>query len=112
MSEIAIVGMAAVFPGAPDLDTYWRNIVDGFDAIAPVPAARLDPMFARGFSCNRGGFIAPTFDPVAFGVMPRAAEAVEPDQLLALAVAQAALDDTLAPIARERTGVVVGRGGY
>ena len=112
MSDVAIVGMAAVFPGAPDLETYWHNITSGVDAITAVPASRLDPMFASSFSCTRGGFIAPTFDPVAFGIMPRAAEAVEPDQLLALAVAQAALDDTIAPIARDRTGVIVGRGAY
>ncbi|MGE5182499.1 MAG: polyketide synthase, partial [Acidobacteriota bacterium] len=112
MPEVAIVGVAAVFPGAPDADAFWTNITRGVDAIAPVPASRLDPLLARDFACNRGGFIAPTFDPVAFGIMPRAAEAVEPDQLLALAVAKAALDDTLAPIAREKTGVIVGRGGY
>jgi acyl transferase domain-containing protein len=41
----AIVGMACLFPGAPDMDRYWRNIVDGVDAIGEVPAARWDPVF-------------------------------------------------------------------
>ena len=26
---VAIVGMAVLLPGAPDLGTYWRNLVDG-----------------------------------------------------------------------------------
>jgi len=25
--EVAIVGMGCLFPGAPDLDTYWDNIL-------------------------------------------------------------------------------------
>jgi acyl transferase domain-containing protein/phosphopantetheinyl transferase (holo-ACP synthase) len=112
MTDIAIVGMAAVFPGAPDLDTFWSNICGGVDAITDAPAARIDPIFAESFACRRGGFIAPTFDPIAFGIMPRAAETAEPDQLLALAVAQAAIHDAGERIARDRTGVILGRGGY
>jgi acyl transferase domain-containing protein/phosphopantetheinyl transferase (holo-ACP synthase) len=112
MPEIAIVGMAAVFPGAPDLDAFWTNIAAGVDAIGDVPASRLDPVFASGFTCTRGGFITPTFDPIAFGIMPRAAESAEPDQLLALATAQAALDDAGGRLPRDRTGVILGRGGY
>jgi acyl transferase domain-containing protein len=109
---VAIVGMAAVFPGAPDLGTFWSNIERGVDAISDVPAERLDPAYAGTFYCTRGGFIAPTFDPIAFGIMPRAAAGAEPDQLLALQVAAAALDDAGGRVPRERTGVILGRGGY
>ena len=110
--SIAIVGMAGVFPGAPDLATYWQNIEHGLDAIGEVPADRIDPVFLDAFACKRGGFVAPTFDPVAFGIMPIAAAGAEPDQLLALQVAAAALDDAGGTIARERAGVIIGRGGY
>src|SRR5438445_3522301 len=109
---IAIVGMAAVFPGAPDLRAYWSNIEAGVDAVRDVPPDRLEPVFLDAFPCKRGGFIAPTFDPIAFGIMPVAAAAAEPDQLLALHVAAAALEDSLGAIARDRTGVILGRGGY
>src|SRR5258705_6981191 len=115
----AIVGMGAVFPGAADLAAYRANLEHGVDAIADVPAARWDPVcFAPPtrsgdrFYCKRGGFIAPTFDPVAFGIMPVAAAGAEPDQLLALQVAAAALADAGCAVPRERTGVVLGRGGY
>ena len=104
---IAIVGMGAVFPGAPDLDTFWSNIERGVDAVTDVPPARLDPVYFKGngFACRRGGFVEATFDPIAFGIMPVAAAGAEPDQLLALHVAAAALDDAGGKIPRERTGV-------
>ncbi|HMQ26437.1 MAG TPA: nitronate monooxygenase, partial [Acidimicrobiales bacterium] len=38
--DIAIVGMAAAFPGAPDTARYWSNVVAGVDAITEVPADR------------------------------------------------------------------------
>ncbi|CAN5138369.1 type I polyketide synthase [soil metagenome] len=111
---IAIVGMGAVFPGAPDLATFWRNLESGIDAITEVPPTRLDPALAEanGFLCKRGGFIAPTFDPIAFGIMPVAAATSEPDQLLALHVAAAAIADAGGDIARDRAAVILGRGGY
>ncbi len=121
---IAVVGMSALFPGAPDLDSFWRNLVDGRDSITDTPADRWDPVYydpagtgPDRFYCRRGGFLGDlaTFDPQPFGIMPNAVDGVEPDQLLALRVARAALDDAggdrAAPVA-ERTGVVVGRGGY
>ncbi|MES4907734.1 beta-ketoacyl synthase N-terminal-like domain-containing protein, partial [Streptomyces sp. NPDC000395] len=30
---VAIVGMAGRFPGAADLDEYWRNLRDGVESI-------------------------------------------------------------------------------
>ncbi len=120
----AIIGMACLFPGAPDLDTYWNNIRSGFDAITDVPTSRIDPVFfdevARGaehFYCRRGGFIDAfaSFDATAFGVMPVAARGAEPDQLLALQVAARALADAgyeTRPFARDRAAVILGRGGY
>src|SRR5690606_14622335 len=67
--------------------------------------------------CRRGGFVddVATVDPTAFGIMPVAAMDAEPDQLLALAAAAAALEDAGAPQQRtapERIGVILGKGGY
>ena len=123
-SGIAVVGMSCIFPGAPDLDAYWRNIEGGVDAIADVPAGRWDPLFydpssdaADRFYCRRGGFVDAyaIFDALGFGIMPVAAQGAEPDQLLVLqaaarALADAGYDDRAFP--RERTGVVLGRGNY
>lgn len=122
--RIAIIGLGCLFPGAPDLGRYWRNIVDGVDAISEVPAGRWDPSFydpnskaIDRFYCKRGGFVDDytDFDPLPFGVMPKATDSVEPDQLLTLKVGYQALRDAgyeHKPFARERTGVIVGRGNY
>src|SRR6185436_6459558 len=70
-----------------------------------------------GLYCRRGGFVdaVARFDAARHGVMPVAARGAEPDQLLALEVAGAAMRDAGyegRPFARERAGVVLGRGGY
>ena len=36
--DVAIVGMACMYPGAPDLQTYWRNITSKVDAITDPPS--------------------------------------------------------------------------
>ena len=132
---VAIVGMAAVFPGAGDVGTFWSNMIGGVDAIGDVPPGRWDvaefyrpdgvgPAGSRGprgasdrIYCKRGGFVdeLATFDPAAYGIMPLGLDWAEPDQLLALRLAAEAVDDaggldTFAD--RTRIGVVVGRGGY
>jgi acyl transferase domain-containing protein/phosphopantetheinyl transferase len=124
--EIAIVGMAAVFPGAPDLNTYWSNIRTGVDAITTAPPSRWDPSYYDPHAaatrrcdrlyCRRGGFIEHAdFDPTQYGIMPAAVPHAEPDQLLALHVATEALKDAGGENHlddRSRVGVILGRGGY
>ena len=81
--DVAVVGMACVFPDAADLASYWRNLVNGVDAIRDLPSERwagsrnldLPPGHPGHISCRRGGFI-PTpflFDPLRFKVMPNVA---------------------------------------
>src|SRR5688500_11724853 len=119
-TDVAIIGMACVFPGARDLDEFWENLRSGHDAIGDAPPERIDPVSVDvaavavdRLSCRRGGFIGATleFDPVRWGLMPIAARGSEPDQLLSLETAAAALtgagyDDRDPP--RERTGVILG----
>lgn len=127
MTPVAIVGMAVLLPGAPDLPAYWRNLVAGTDAITDVPAHRWDRDFyqpdgkaepaADRIYCRRGGFVDEhaTIDATRFGIMPSSVADTEPDQLIALQVAAAAIADaggenTLPQ--RDRIGVILGRGGY
>ena len=37
---IAVVGMAGIFPGAPDIDTFWHNIINKVDSTCEVPEGR------------------------------------------------------------------------
>lgn len=101
--RIAIVGMSCIFPGAPNLASFWSNIISGVDAIRDVSddewdAGKYYDPNAQGFGktyCKRGGFITEyaEFDPLKFGVMPFAVNGTDPDQLLALKLAHDALAD-------------------
>ncbi|MBW2166268.1 MAG: polyketide synthase, partial [Deltaproteobacteria bacterium] len=44
---IAVVGMACVFPGAPDIDIFWNNIINKVDSCCEVPEGRwiVEPEF-------------------------------------------------------------------
>ncbi|SDM77382.1 Acyl transferase domain-containing protein [Allokutzneria albata] len=122
------MGMSVLLPGAPDLESYWRNLVDGVDSITEVPEGRWDaeyykPSSATGKAeadeiyCRRGGFVDAyaEVDPTRFGIMPNSVAGTEPDQLIALRVAAAAIADAGGDEklpARDRIGVVLGRGGY
>ncbi|MCW3017841.1 MAG: acyltransferase protein [Solirubrobacterales bacterium] len=122
---VAIVGMACLFPGAGDLDAYWRNILGGLDATSdPPPEAwdqdvYYDPDFADADKtyCKRGGYLGALarFDPLAHGIPPVAVGG-EPDQWLALQVATDALADAgateLSAEVRARTAVIFGKGTY
>lgn len=123
--DVAIVGMACLFPGAPDLATYWQNIVSKVDSITDPPpeawdaAVFYDPASTANdrVYCKRGGFLGPlaSFDPLEHGVMPLTVQGGEPDQWLALRVAREALLDAGygAEIPeRHRTAVIVGKGTY
>lgn len=123
--------MAVLLPGAADLRAYWRNLVDGADAITDVPEGRWDadafyrpdtaaatgPALPDQVYCRRGGFVDSLADVevTRFGIMPNSVPGTEPDQLIALHVAAAAIadaggEDRLPD--RRRVGVVLGRGGY
>jgi acyl transferase domain-containing protein/phosphopantetheinyl transferase len=123
--NVAIIGMACLFPGAPNLDTFWHNIVNKVDAITDVPPERWDPaiFFDPDSDANdrvyskRGGYLTypVRFNPADVGVIPIIAIHGEPEQFLALMVAHQALLDAgygERSTNRERTQVIIGRGNY
>src|SRR5262249_3631695 len=38
--NVAVIGMACLFPKAPNLQTYWKNILGKVDAISEIPENR------------------------------------------------------------------------
>ncbi|WP_078622447.1 type I polyketide synthase [Streptomyces sp. NRRL S-244] len=120
--DIAIVGMACAYPGAPDLAAYWAQVLAGRDAVTEVPAERWDPALyydadpARGGErtpSRWGGFLDPVpFDALAHGIPPSSLAGIEPVQLLALEISARALRDAGYGKEREfdrsRTSVVFG----
>lgn len=124
-NDIAVVGMACVFPGTTTLRGYWANIVNAVDAVGAPPPGRwrgaanfgLPADHEAFIPADRGGYLPSDFlfDPVRYGVQPHLAAHGDPDQFLALHLIDQALGDAGVaaddPV-RARTDVVLGRGGY
>ncbi|MFI6823422.1 SDR family NAD(P)-dependent oxidoreductase [Micromonospora sp. NPDC050187] len=120
--DVAIVGMACVFPESPDLSSFWQTILSGRDAVTEVPAQRwpVDTYYASEVDRSQtgrlsvskwGGFVAPIpFDAIRYGIPPAALASIDPTQLLALEVASQALRDAgyASGVDHSRTGVVFG----
>jgi acyl transferase domain-containing protein/NAD(P)H-dependent flavin oxidoreductase YrpB (nitropropane dioxygenase family) len=110
--DVAIVGMACIFPGADSLGAYWANVMAGADSITDVPPDRWRPEAHPDVPSARGGFIAPVpFDALGHGIPPSSLASIEPVQLLALEVAARALADAgyaSRPFDSGRTSVIFG----
>jgi acyl transferase domain-containing protein/NADP-dependent 3-hydroxy acid dehydrogenase YdfG len=122
-ADIAIIGVAGIFPKAESIDELWDNILDKVDAIVEIPRERWD--YRLYFDEDRaspdhiysrwGGFLNDLlFDPVRYGIPPRALKAVDPLQLMTLEVVRRCLADAgleNATEVHERTSVILGASG-
>ncbi|MGW1721500.1 SDR family NAD(P)-dependent oxidoreductase [Streptomyces sp. NPDC002306] len=119
--DIAVVGMACMFPQAPDLASFWANVVGGRDAVGEVPPDRWDPAVHHtpdgdgGTTPSKWGGFLPRipFDPLRYGIPPASLGSIEPVQLLSLEAARRALEDAGygdggREFDRSRTSVVFG----
>lgn len=117
---VAVIGMAARFPGADDVDAFWDNLAAGRESIRPVsdeeflaaggdPADLDDPSLVRMASVVEG---IDRFDAGFFGYSPAEAAVVDPQQRLLLETAYHALEDAGRPdrFAAGMTGVYAGAG--
>jgi malonyl CoA-acyl carrier protein transacylase len=112
---IAIVGMGCRFPGgANNPQAYWELLRDGVDAIREVPTNRWNTQDYEDLNIAwYGGFLEniDQFDPQFFGIAPREAASMDPQQRLALEVTWEALEHAgQAPdkLAGSQTGVFIG----
>ncbi len=117
---IAVVGMACRFPGAPDLDAFWRLLDEGVDAVVagrpdsgPWPGVFGDP--AGDGAYRWAGFLEgiDQFDSKFFRILPIEARMMDPRQRLLLETAWQALEDAgidPATLVGSRTGVYAGVG--
>jgi len=99
---VAVVGVAGRFPGARDLDAFWRNLCGGVEAAsefsdddllrAGVPAESLrEPRLVRRRPVLDD---VDLFDAAFFGYSPREAETIDPQQRIFLECAWEALEST------------------
>jgi acyl transferase domain-containing protein/thioesterase domain-containing protein/acyl carrier protein len=119
---IAVVGIGCRFPGGvTGPESYWNLLTGGGDAIREVPEGRWDAfhdgspevadLLAK--TTKLGGFIEDIagFDAQFFGITPREASVMDPQQRFVLEVAWEALENAgIAPatLRGSRTGVFVG----
>jgi amino acid adenylation domain-containing protein len=100
LEGIAIIGMAGKFPGAPNLETFWENILAGKDTITRFSRAELE---AKNFAAREFGpdYVAAhgvlenaeLFDAGFFGIPPRDADFMDPQHRLFLETCWNAFED-------------------
>src|SRR5262249_46492166 len=118
--RVAIVGIGGIFPGAPDLEQFWANIVAARDATGEVPPARwavdpgevFDPRVGQA-DCvysTRGGFVEDFhLDPEGLDLDPGLLDRLDPMFHLALHAGRQAWRDAVTEgLDRRRVGVVMG----
>jgi myxalamid-type polyketide synthase MxaE and MxaD len=115
------VGIGCRFPGASDLRAFWSLLANGVDAIGEIPPDRFrvddlydaTPATPGRISTRWGGFLSGLdgFDAQFFGIAPREATHLDPQQRILLEVAWEALEDAGIPagtLAGSRTAVFIG----
>ncbi len=103
---VAIIGMAARFPGASNVEDFWRNLLDGASAMAPMSTRRW-PQAERRWPI---GELDDAMDFAAgfFNIGDDEATLMDPQQRLLLETAHAALEDAGCMGARMPSGRHVG----
>jgi len=118
---IAIVGVSGMFPGAEDINEFWKNLIDGKDCISEIPSDRWDwkqyfgdPVKESNKTNSKwGGFIkgAYEFDPLFFGISPKEAGLMDPQQRLLMTFVWKAIEDagySGESISGTKTGIFMG----
>jgi amino acid adenylation domain-containing protein len=100
LEGVAIVGMAGRFPGARSVAEFWRNQLNGVEAISHFSVEELevkgaaelapDPRYIRSRSVLDD---VELFDADFFGMYPREAELMDPQQRLFLECCWQAIED-------------------
>ncbi|MDR3218448.1 MAG: 4'-phosphopantetheinyl transferase superfamily protein [Dysgonamonadaceae bacterium] len=102
-NDIAIIGISCYLPGADNVNQFWNNLSNGVDSITEVPDNRISSAFFAKenekssfdkFYFRKGGFVSlRKVDPARYGILPIAAEGLDPEQFIALSMVEEALED-------------------
>lgn len=119
--DIAVIGLAGRFPDAGSIDELWANLAAGRCATRHFsdsellqagvrPEELLQPGYVKSGSVLSGMDL---FDAAYFGITPRDAEFMDPQQRFMLECAVAAMENAgyASEASAGRVGVFVGRGG-
>ncbi|MGV2831538.1 beta-ketoacyl synthase N-terminal-like domain-containing protein [Myxosarcina sp. GI1(2024)] len=100
--EIAIIGMVGRFPGAKNIEEFWRNLQDGVESITSFTDEELKSSGIDIDTLNNPNYVkagailenVELFDASFFGFNPREAETLDPQQRLFLECAWSALENS------------------
>jgi len=98
--EIAIIGMSGRFPGAENTEQLWRNLIEKKNSVSTWKLDELDPSIPEEVK-NDPDYVpargvindADKFDAGFFGINPRVAALMDPQQRVFMETAWAALED-------------------
>ncbi len=98
--DIAVIGMAARFPGASSVEAFWQNLIDGKETLTHFTADELDNNLSSSLT-NDPNYVAvrgildevDTFDAEFFGVNPVEATVMDPQQRVLLQLCWHALEN-------------------
>lgn len=122
---IAVIGIGCRYADARGPEQFWEICLSGRDTVREAPRHRVElgydldhfydprPRVPGKISSKKGGFLEhpELFDPAAFGIAPRDALTMEPQQRLMVEVTWDALEDAGIPpesVAGERVAVILG----
>jgi acyl transferase domain-containing protein/acyl carrier protein len=103
-TDVAIIGLAGRYPQAPDLATFWKNLLEGRNSVTEIPEDRWDyhayyydedKTKSGRVYCRWGGFLddVTRFDPLFFNISPREAAMMDPQERLFLECAYETIQD-------------------
>ncbi|HTK86182.1 MAG TPA: polyketide synthase, partial [Nitrospiraceae bacterium] len=101
LEGIAIIGMAGRFPGAESVEEFWANLIAGKETLSFFTDAELLESGLNPAELKRRGRYVPArgllkdadcFDAAFFGVHPKEAEVMDPQQRIFLEMCWAALE--------------------
>ncbi|GFE86020.1 SDR family NAD(P)-dependent oxidoreductase [Steroidobacter agaridevorans] len=103
---IAIIGISGIYPQAPTLEEFWKNLESGRNCVSEIPPERwsldgfyvpdVEQAIAQGKSYSKwGGFIEQfaQFEPLFFNISPREALNMDPQERLFLQEAWRAMEN-------------------
>lgn len=104
--DIAVIGLAGRYPGATNINEFWKNLKAGKDCITEIPKDRweygyythtyIEGVETRYPRYNKwGGFMegVDKFDPLFFHISPRDAQKMDPQERLFLECVYETLQD-------------------
>jgi len=102
IESIAVIGLSGRFPGAGNIDQFWRNLRDGVEAISIYTDDELEsqgvpPKVFNGPNYVKAEFFledVDMFDASFFGFSPREAEIIDPQHRIFLESAWEALESS------------------